>query len=699
MKIDIVQLENIRSHTKSTVPFTRGFNCLVGGVGCGKSSILFAIDFALFGDNIGRKSFEYIMREGSDFCRVTLQFSQNGHIYKLIRGLKRKGKTLSQDSEQLKLYEDEKLVASMKNDAVTEQITAITGLDRDLYREIAWFRQEHLKELLDAKPRDRQTRLDELFGLSDYEAAWSNIAQYQRDYETEKQIYEKDPDVCGLEKLSDEYNRASEDFTSLVMAIEQSTQRLANAKHALDETDIRLKQSEEKKLAIDELKRQEARLSANLTNTTKTSTSLTERLEGKQTILDNLTQRKNSLNNQIKQCLNLLEQTGIPSNQPLEQLRLCLSGFDDKLSQLRAMQEATSQNLLQDQKRAATLSQTSQDSKCPVCSQPLIGTYKTDLLQNITQQNAEREKTLNHLQTEVENLQKTKTTASQAYSDLQTCLTRNTDLAARIIEEETNLKNITTELQTQQHLQATQHTELQTCQTEIAQFDLSELQAAKDQKDQTLKQYYTVELDLRTKANRKTDLNLHLQDIKDRIDLAQQKLDRIEKIRRTLELLSAIRDAYRSIQPKLRSEFIKILRNFVQQILDSLVGGETPLLNIVIDETYTPYIKSEAGINREVNNLSGGERTLLAFAYRMGIGQLIMQSRTGHGLSILVLDEPTENLGSEDGSIERLAEAIGKFKAIEQIIAVTHSEAFATAADHVIVIDKEANTSKLSIER
>ena len=54
MKIEIVQLENIRSHIKSTVPFTRGFNCLVGGLGCGKSSVLYAIDFALFGDSIGR---------------------------------------------------------------------------------------------------------------------------------------------------------------------------------------------------------------------------------------------------------------------------------------------------------------------------------------------------------------------------------------------------------------------------------------------------------------------------------------------------------------------------------------------------------------------------------------------------------------------------------------------------------------------
>jgi len=76
-----------------------------------------------------------------------------------------------------------------------------------------------------------------------------------------------------------------------------------------------------------------------------------------------------------------------------------------------------------------------------------------------------------------------------------------------------------------------------------------------------------------------------------------------------------------------------------------------------------------------------------------------MQSRTGHGLSMLLLDEPTESLGREDGSIDRLAEAISRFKAIEQIIAVTHSEAFAEKAEHVITMKKEADACQVSIER
>jgi exonuclease SbcC len=695
MKIEIVQLENIRSHVKSTVPFTRGFNCLVGGMGCGKSSVLYAVDFALFGDSIGR-SFEYLLREGADSGRVTVQFTQNGCTYKLTRGLKRKGKGISQDFEELKLFEDEKLVASMKTDAIAEQFKAITGLDKDLYREIVWFRQEHLKELLDAAPRDRQRRLDELFGLSDYEVAWSNIAQYQRDYETEKRVYEKDPDVTGLEKLSNEYNKASEEYALLEIDLENSTQKLTVAKKALDEADLKLKKLEEKKQAIEELKRKEARLHANIVNMANALASLTQRIEGKKTIVDNLSQRQSSIDSQIETCLSKLEQAGLPINQPWEQLGSCLASFDDKISNLKAEQEATSRNMQTDQKRTVSLAQ---ESKCPLCVQPLDGEYKSNLLQRIHQDNIDRERILNQLRIEIANLQKTKAASSEAYSNLQTCATRNADLKARIVEEENNLKNLSSEFEEQQRLEAEQRVQYELVQFEVSKFNLSDLETSRVQREQAFRQYYLLESDLRTKENRKKDLFKRLDETKERINLAQEKLERMEKIRRTVEVLGAIRDAYRSIQPKLRCEFVKVLRNFVQQVLDGLVGGETPLLNVVIDETYTPYVKSEAGVDREVSNLSGGERTLLAFAYRLGLGQLIMQSRTGHGLSMLMLDEPTENLGSEDGSIERLAEAISRFKAIEQIIAVTHSEAFAGKADHVVILEKEAGVSKISIEK
>jgi exonuclease SbcC len=695
MKIEIVQLENIRSHVKSTVPLTRGFNCLVGGLGTGKSSVLYAVDFALFGDPIGR-SFDYLLREGADSAKVTVQFSQNGRMYRLVRGLKRRGKGIWQDFEELKLFEDDTVLASMKTDAIAEQFKAITGLDRDLFREIVWVRQEHLKELLDATPRDRQRRLDELFGLSDYETAWKNIFDYQREYSGEKRAYERDPDVVRLEKLGAEYNRISEEFSCLEIELQDSVDKLAGAKRALEDADVKLARLEEKKQQIEELKRKEARVQANIAGIVDALASLNQRVEGKKTILDNLMQRQNSIDSKMASYKTALEEGGVPANQPVEALRGQLAGFDDELAGLRAEQEATARNLQGDQKRTASLST---ESRCPLCLQSLNDEYKKGLMQRIQQENVERQNRIKQLQSEIEKMQRTKVVVNEAFSNLQKLTMRGEELKERLSDEERNLGDLTTEVKAKRQRKKELAGQLEALRWEIDRFDMADLEDARTQREQAFTQYYRVESDLRTNESRKKDLQARLDETRERIDHAQEKLERMHRIGRAVEVLGAIRDAYRSIQPKLRSEFVKVLRNFVQQVLDGLVGGEAPLLNVIVDDTYTPYVKSESGTDREVSNLSGGERTLLAFAYRLGLGQLIMQSRTGHGLGMLLLDEPTESLGSEDGSIDRLAEAISRFKAIEQIIAVTHSEAFAEKAEHVIILEKETGISKISLEK
>ncbi|MGB9853934.1 MAG: AAA family ATPase [Candidatus Bathyarchaeales archaeon] len=695
MKIEVVQLENIRSHVKSTVPFARGFNCLVGGLGCGKSSILYAIDFAFFGDPLGR-SYEYLLREGAENGKVTVEFTQNGKNYKISRGLKRRGKGISQDFDELKFFQGENLIASVKSDAVEEQLKAITGLEEELFREIVWVRQEHLKELLDAAPRERQKRLDELFGLSDYETAWSSLSGYQREYEGEKRAYEKDPDIIGIEKLNMEYNRLAEEFSLLEMDIQAISSSLNEAKKALEEAELKLKRLEELKTSVDELKRKEAKLQADLTNIEDSSASLAEKIEGKKLAIENLRQRLDSMETQVQSHKEKLKAIGVSADQPLEDLRHYLLSFDDQIASLKAEQEAALRNIQTDQKRIASLST---ENRCPLCLQPLNNDYKSSLMQRIQKENAERQKTISQLQSEIEELRQIKEKASHIISNLQTLMPRIEDLKIRINEEEKTLAELSKEFEGKQRLENELRIQLEKVRTEIGRFDVSELENAKKLREQAFRQYYSLESDLRTKENRKKDLMKSLDDVKERIDQAQKKIERMEKLSRVVGVIGSIRDAYRSIQPQLRSEFVKVLKNFVQQVLDNLVGGEGSPINITIDETYTPYVLSESGGEREVSNLSGGERTLIAFAYRLGLGHLIMQSKIGHGLSLLLLDEPTESLGREDGSIDRLAEAISRFKTIEQIIAVTHSDAFAEKAEHVIRVEKEDGQSKIYVEK
>ncbi|MEM2937036.1 MAG: SMC family ATPase [Candidatus Bathyarchaeia archaeon] len=695
MKIEVVYLENIRSHVKSTVPFARGFNCLVGGLGCGKSSILYAIDFALFGDPLGR-SYDYLLREGAESGKVTLHFAHNGKNYKITRGIKRRGKGISQDFDELKLFQDENLMASVKSEAVAEQLKAITGLEKELFREIVWVRQEHLKELLDVAPRERQKRLDELFGLSDYETAWSNLSGYQREYEGEKRAYEKDPDIVGIEKLNVEYNRLAEEFSLLEVEIQNFSKRLDEAKKALEEADLKLKRLEELKASVEELKRKEAQLQANLTNIEDSSAALAEKIEEKRAAVEHLKQHLDAMLTQVESYKEKLKEIGVLADQPIEALRRHLLAFDDQIASLKAEQEALLRNMQVDQKRISSLST---EDRCPLCLQPLNSEYKNNLMQRIQKENGERQRAISQLQSDIEELRQIKEKASSAISNLQVLMPRIEDLKTRVGEESKALAELLREFEEKQKLENEIRAQLERVRAEIGKFDVSELENAKIRREQVFRQYYSLESELRTKENRKKDVMKRLDDLKERIDQAQKKLERIEKLAKVVGIIGSLRDAYRSIQPKLRSEFVKVLKNFVQQVLDALVGGEGAPINIMIDETYTPYVLSESGVERDVSNLSGGERTLIAFAYRLGLGQLIMQSKTGHGLSLLLLDEPTESLGREDGSIDRLAEAISRFKAIEQIIAVTHSEAFAEKAEHVIRVEKEAGESKISVEK
>jgi len=695
MRIEIVQLENIRSHVKSTVPFARGFNCLVGGLGCGKSTILYSIDFALFGDPIGR-SFDYLLREGANSAKVTVQFIQNGKSYKISRGLKRRGKGINQDFDELKLFEGEELISSIKGDAVAEQLKSIIGLDKELFREIVWVRQEHLKELLNAQPRERQKRLDELFGLSDYETAWSNLAGYQKEYEGEKRAYEKDADVVGMEKLSAEYNRAAEEFTLLEIELQDTVKKLNMARRVMEEADSRLKKLEEVRTKNEELKRKEAKILANLTNLQEALTSLERKAETKKGETESLKQRLDGTRAQMNSCNAELKKIGIQTDQPIDAIRRYIATFDDQISSLKGEQEATLKNMQADQKR---ITQLSAENRCPLCLQMLAEDYKDGLMQRIQDENSGRRNAVSQLKQDLEGLQKLKEKANTAFSNLQMLVPKTEDLETRIRESNEALAELSKEFEEKRKLEEETRVQLDAVRVELTAFDVSELETAQAQSRQAFQQHSLLDSELRSKDNRKKDLTWRLDGIKERIDQAQQKIERMQKIVKAVEVIGGIRDAYRGIQPKLRSEFVKVLRNFVQQVLDSLVGGEGPFLNVLVDETYTPYVLSEGGVQREVSNLSGGERTLLAFAYRLGLGQLIMQSRTGHGLSMLLLDEPTESLGTEDGSIDRLADAISRFKAIEQTIAVTHSEAFAEKAEHVIRLEKEAGESRISVEK
>ena len=695
MKLESMRLENIRSHVKTLISFTKGFNCLVGGLGQGKSTVLYAFDFVLFGDPLGR-SYDYLLREGAEEGKVTTVFVQDGRTYKLQRALRRRGKGISQDIDHLKFYRDGKLIASAKNDAVAEELKALTGLDKNLFREVVWVRQEHLKELLDITPRQRQKKLDQLFGLSDYEVAWSGLHLFEKEYKVEKGVLERDADVIRISKLENDYIGAVEEFSALASQLKDAEKKLGNAETALKEATARLEGLEELRKQTEALQRKEIQIQTNITNTKRRSRELANQTETNKRRLGELKELLEQMETKENSHRNELQEIGLGADKTAEDLRNYLSAVDEQLRTLGGELEATKRE------RGASLNNISSlitENKCPTCRQNLTGDYKKSLLENLQEEKSEREKKLVELQKSLDKLKSLHSKVNLIYSSLQQLIPRIKDVKFQVEERQEILSKLSAEIEEAQEQEKMLQKQLSETKKEILNFDVAELESARKLQQNAFTEHLNAKNEMKNLERRKEDLGLRVDDLKERLDNAQKKFDRKEKISRLLEIIERIRGAYRSIQPKLRSEFVKYLQRTVQQMLDNLVGDVGPALIARVDETYSPFVSSETGYEREVSNLSGGERTLLAFAYRIGLGQLIMQSRTGHGLYMLLLDEPTESLGREDGSVDRLAEAISRFKAIEQIIAVTHNEAFAEKAEHVIRIEKEAGASQIHIEK
>jgi len=695
VKIRTVMLENIRSHVGTMVEFSDGFNCLVGGLGRGKSSILLAIDFAFFGDPLGR-SYDYLLREGADVGKVALKFTRDGRDYTIWRALRRKDNRISQEMEQLKLFEGDKLIAEMKSDAVGEQLKAIIGIDRDLFREVVWMRQEHLKELLDMPPSERQKKLDQLFGISDYETSWSNLRPTLRWYESERSTLERDPDILRINELQGQYNEAVKEFSLKEMELGDLKRRFSEVEAKLREASARVEALEELRRKNEELRAREHELQGNIIAIEDVSARLANEIEERESKIKRLEERLTTFENQEDTYRRMLQEVGLPPNQTIEQIKGHLDIFISQISGIRGEKESAEKEMGRATQRISNLAK---ESRCPLCLQLLSPNYRQDLIKKLQQERDEYKGRANELERNSRELERMRLTVSSAASNLQMALTRMEEVQKQLEDERRFLSDRSKEFEERQREEEEVRRQLAALRKEISGFDITELEETQRLRNAAFEEYSKVKYGVQSVESQKKEVSLRMDSLKERLERAELKANRILIVKNILEVINDLRGAYRGIQPRLRSEFVKYLERIVQQELDELIGLEDASLSVKIDENYTPFTESMGGQERSVSNLSGGERTFLAFAYRIGIGQLIMQSRLGHGLSVLLLDEPTESLGREDGSIERLAEAISRLKTIEQVIAVTHSEAFAEKAEHVIRLDKEDNTSKVLVER
>lgn len=162
-----ITLKNFLSYQEATLDF-RGFHtaCICGANGAGKSSLLEAITWALWGESRAATE-EDVLHTGADFVRVDFQFICNEQTYRVIR-TRQKGKNSSLDFQ----IENSGKFRSLSGKGIRdtqEQIVSCLKLDYETFINSAYLRQGRADEFMQRRPNERKQILADLLKLDQYE--------------------------------------------------------------------------------------------------------------------------------------------------------------------------------------------------------------------------------------------------------------------------------------------------------------------------------------------------------------------------------------------------------------------------------------------------------------------------------------------------------------------------------------------------
>lgn len=182
MILNNITLENIRSYKdKTVIDFPYGRTLFQGDIGSGKSTILSAVEFALFG--LGDIDASHLLRVGATSGSVFLEFESNKEHYKVFRSLSRRRDKIIQNEGYL--YENGTKSSYSVSELKTKILDIIKINERTetkttsvVYRYAVYTPQEMMKQILSSNTEKRLDILRRAFGIEEYSTAKRNSEKF-----------------------------------------------------------------------------------------------------------------------------------------------------------------------------------------------------------------------------------------------------------------------------------------------------------------------------------------------------------------------------------------------------------------------------------------------------------------------------------------------------------------------------------------
>ncbi len=184
--ITSIELGDFLSHEKTTIDLEDGVTIFVGENGAGKSSIIDAITFSLFGKHT-RKSNKGLIRRGNNQGYAKIKFSIKDKQYEAERKIDSKGSlnaTLFEvtDNNRVQIAAGER---KQFKESMTEQVEKIIGMSFEKLKIASIVQQGELNSIINAKPKEFKELLNAIIGIDKLDIASESMKKITKEFREE----------------------------------------------------------------------------------------------------------------------------------------------------------------------------------------------------------------------------------------------------------------------------------------------------------------------------------------------------------------------------------------------------------------------------------------------------------------------------------------------------------------------------------
>jgi exonuclease SbcC len=674
MNIKKLTIQNIRSYENEEIIFPDGSLLLAGDVGSGKTSILLALEYALFGLQPGQKA-SSLLRNNADSGGVSLEFEILNKEIRVERRLKRSGSSISSEYSSLTI-DGEKFELSTTE--TKTRMLSLLGYPQEfikkmnlLYRYTVYTPQEQMKQIILEDPEIRLSIIRHIFGIDKYKRIKENLSSV---------VLRLKEDIKEMQGEVKDLDNSKSNLEKTKLRIKELSAQIAIQEKICSSAISNRKTIEKEFLALEEKLKERENLEKELD---KTSLLISSKK-------DNLSIITSEINLLQKQILlfsaSFNEKEYAQSMENLKILDKKIKELNQKSSDILAKEKALEElrkDLSERRDRFFDI------SICPTCLQNVPNSHKHNILNETEGKISDIRKQLIEIGSELSAIQNNLELGNNEREKLEKEKTRLEILRSKkedVIQSQKRLEDYKKQSASLEKDILLLEKHFESLKKDISSYSKF-VQSAKQKQDELKKAFLDEKNAEILFAEKRKELQLTENEEKNLSIIIADKEAIKSKLLNSLELndwLSSQFSAFidnleRSVLLKLRKEFSNIFNKWFH-----MLAGQS--FEVQLDENFTPLIMSQ-NTEMDYQFLSGGERTAVALAYRLALNQTInsimSQIRTK---DIVILDEPTE--GFSEAQIIKIREVLDELNAA-QLIIVSHEQKIEGFVDNVIRLEKQ----------